>query len=235
MNKLLCIPVILLTHALCFAADKPAIVMCGKDTVVEFDGTRSPDNRFALGWTIHTIAKDAKPVDWAKFEKEGVEAFDDDFVRSFDAPTIYEFIDGLIDLRNKLYDEIGGHLLISLKNGKPLRATSDSPNDRPFVGKLGAADKELNEVYGKLRKQLNGDNLKKLQSDQIEWIQNRNSGAYYEGNEAARLIEDKAGPYDEKVILGAFRKARNVEALKLTCERTEVLQKQLAAARTNNF
>lgn len=84
-------------------------VRCGKDTVVEFDDTRSPDGRFALGWTIRPVAKDAKPVDWSKLDVKGISLVDDyphnDWTELHEnAP--YAIVDGIVDLSAKSFKEL---------------------------------------------------------------------------------------------------------------------------------
>lgn len=116
------------------------------------------------------------------------------------------------------YEDLTGHVLISLKDGKPIKAVSDDPADKPFVGELGEADQRLNEIYAKLSSRLTGDELKEFKTNEAEWIERRNNTA-----------NQKSPDVTEDCTLETYRKIRNEEALKLTRERTEVLQKQLVA------
>lgn len=118
-------------------------------------------------------------------------------------------------------EEIHGHLLISIKDGKPLKAIREGPGDYPFAGELGEADKQLNQVYGKIHRLLVGDALKNLVDDQKKWISARNEEVY-------RFAIEKVNPESEGTS-EEYRKVRNQQALKLTRERTEVLQKQFDA------
>jgi uncharacterized protein YecT (DUF1311 family) len=320
-------------------------VPCGKDTVVEFRDTRSPDGRFALGWTIQPSAQDAQPVDWTELNEDGDSATFSNFIEDImtgQDPT-HRIFYGVIDFRSKSFkplpivgttpldpirstiytkwvdkqhaiilrngkwstddalfvrpasqplevtdilprmndqvgklirekrplapdvwnqlthtgklltrygfaevrgvfgipckvedgvlhasfsaqiprdtlgEDIGGHILISLKDGTPLKAVSDDPNDQPFVGELGAVDKQLNQVYSKLRNLLTADARKQLMADQVKWISTR--------NEQARELAKEATSY-EAISVEAYREVRNQQALKLTRARTEVLLKQ---------
>jgi len=321
--------------------DRHPTVPCGKDTAVEYRNTRSPDWRFAFGWTVRPIAKDAEPVDWDKYEKEGDAAFKGYHLdeKNADQKPTHQTIDGLIDLRSESFkpfpegedifqggyhhletrwvddkyviiilswkwrtndvffvnptsepmkvvpilpqmdaliwklihedlplapenniciayeitadddtasaagappikdgflhvsfsagipkdysEEIHGHLLISIKDGKPLKAIREGPCDHPFVGELGEADKQMNQVYGKIRRLLAGDALKHLVDDQKKWISARNE-------EVHRFAFEKVNPESEGTS-EEYREVRNQQALKLTRERTEVLQKQFKA------
>lgn len=124
------------------------------------------------------------------------------------------------------FEDFDGHLHVSLKDGKPLKAESDTTADQPFVGELGVADKHLNEVYGKLRMLLGGDDLNHLVADQNQWIVSRNT-------ESRELADEKVPYFKEGSTLEAYREIRNRQALKLTRERTAALQKQLDAAASN--
>lgn len=323
--------------------DRHPTVPCGKDTAVEYRDTRSPDWRFAFGWTVRPIAKDAEPVDWARYEKEGEAVFKGYHLNDKNAnqkPT-HQTIDGVIDFRSKsfkpfpkdndiflggyhhtgtrwvdaqhaiilvawkwhakdvffvspssepvevvsilpqmdrliwklihenlplapednicisynvtaddhtasaagappwiatkikdgffhvsfsagipknYYEEIHGHLLISIKDGKPLKAICEGPGDHPFVGELGEADKQMNQVYGKIHRLLVGDALKHLVDDQKKWISVRNEEAY-------KFASEKVNPESDGTS-EEYREVRNRQALKLTRERTEILQKQ---------
>lgn len=107
-----------------------------------------------------------------------------------------------------------GEIHISAKDGKVLKVTTDAPPEQPFTGKLGAADKRLNAIYGKLRRKLAGDELKQLVADQKQWILSRNDIAH----DAAREESDEE-----------YRKARNAKALELTEQRANELQKRFDA------
>ncbi len=335
MKKLLCILAVLLSHALCLAGENPVTVKCGKETVVLFDGTHSPDKQHALGWTIRPVAKGAKPVDWSKLDEKGITLVDDyphnDWqAHSYDKNAPYVIVDGIVSLSGKSFknlpfsepfytcgnhgwsihaswldatraivtvnarfsttdlfliqikgseisaadiyrlsdaqirkvietkrpfaddeieiwydkhyqlvvngglihlpflagypkgsfEDIEGHLLVSLNNGKPIKAISENEADQPFVGELGEADKHLNEVFGKLRKLLGGESLKQLMSEEKKWITARNEDAREYANEKVPFFEENS-------TLTAYRKARNQKAIELTLKRTEVLKKQL--------
>ncbi|HEX7262415.1 MAG TPA: lysozyme inhibitor LprI family protein, partial [Luteolibacter sp.] len=103
------------------------------------------------------------------------------------------------------FDDIEGHLLISVKDGQPIKAVSDEPADQPFVGELGEADRHLNEIYGQLRKQLPGGEFKNLKANQKKWISERNNTAL---RNAPGLSDGGTREH--------YLEIRNREALKLT-------------------
>ncbi len=326
----------------CFAEDEdvPAPVSCGKDTVVFFDRDKSADGRFALGWTIRPIKKDAKPVDWSQYSKKGISLVDDypheDWTGQNEIDFSYVIVDGIVDLSGKsfkdlplpnpfytngnhgwsihaawvgkneaviivdsrfetsdllllrmskgglsaidlmpkanqkvekliaekrpltndmsiMYDsseivlrdevfrlpftachpkgsqeDLDGTLFLSQKDGTPVRVecNADTPEDRPFTGQLGTADKRLNEIYSSLRKSLMGEAREQLVAGQREWINLRNKNS----RDAA---EEKVPFFQEDSTREAYLAIRNQEALKLTRERVDTLQKQLAAITRN--
>lgn len=116
------------------------------------------------------------------------------------------------------YEDLRGHVLISLKDGKPLKAVSSQAADKPFVGELGEANQQLNVIYGRLRKLLSGDALTKLKAEQQAWIGERNEFAHR-----------KAPGIADEGMLEDYRRIRNQEALRLTRERIEVLNQALAS------
>lgn len=118
------------------------------------------------------------------------------------------------------FEDLEGHLLVSLKDGKSLRAISGDPADQPFVGKLGEADKSLNQVYAQLRKLLSDGEFRKLQADQKEWISQRNE-------ESRREADEKVRHGEEGSELKDYRTARNQVALALTLERVDMLARKL--------
>jgi len=119
------------------------------------------------------------------------------------------------------YEDFCGTLSFGAADGSPMRATSDVEADRPFVGELGKEDERLNRVYRDLVKALDDERRKNLVSNQREWITTRDSSAWQAGNEKSRFENEGATPE-------AYIAARNQEALKLTRERADSLQKLLA-------
>ena len=84
------------------ALDSSKLEEFGAETVALFDGVKSPDGRYAMGWTIHPKSKDAKPVDWSAWGKQQHPGFGFlsryEFGRENDP---YEISDCFVDLQQK--------------------------------------------------------------------------------------------------------------------------------------
>ena len=83
------------------AGDPPdgTLVDCGAEKVAVFEGTTSPDGRYAFGWTIRP-ARNPKPVDWTAYDPAEpyhlLEAYPYDPDKS---DPEYRLVDGVLDLR----------------------------------------------------------------------------------------------------------------------------------------
>ena len=88
------------------AASRPRsskIVHFGTETAVLFDGLKSPDGRYAVGWTIQPRSKDAQPVDWTGLKLNSVYKFLDRYETQEPGrpDTAYELNNCLVDLHEK--------------------------------------------------------------------------------------------------------------------------------------
>jgi hypothetical protein len=88
------------------AAGRPPsskIVRFGTETAVLFDGLKSPDGRYAVGWTIRPRSKDAQPVDWAGLKLNFVYKFLDRYETQEPGrpDTPYELNNCVVDLHEK--------------------------------------------------------------------------------------------------------------------------------------
>jgi len=87
------------------------LVDTGRDKAVVFEETVSPDGRYAIGWTIHPLHKDTKPVDWSQWNSANPEKF----VMSYINPLSDDEVHGYAVVRY-LIDLKGGRLLVLLSD-----------------------------------------------------------------------------------------------------------------------
>jgi Putative peptidoglycan binding domain len=76
------------------ALNSSKLVKFGTETVALFDGVKSPDGRYAVGWTIRSKSKDAKPVDWSTWNPNSRLTF---YSR-------YDFLDGPYEVEDCFVD-----------------------------------------------------------------------------------------------------------------------------------
>lgn len=81
---------------------EPGLIDCDMGKVAVFAGTESTDGRYATGWTIRVLRKDAKPVDWSLWTPDA-DAIRYNYIYDFkDGSNIpYEVLNYVVDLRQK--------------------------------------------------------------------------------------------------------------------------------------
>lgn len=83
------------------------LVDCGSEKVAVFEGTASPDGRFAFGWTVRR-ARNQMPVNWATYNPENLWDWLDAYPFDPDAKDAeYRLVNGVLDLREHGFSASG--------------------------------------------------------------------------------------------------------------------------------
>jgi len=151
--------------------------------------------------TFFLLASSEKPEENAAFNGETATVpFTSDIPKSLDESSAVE-----------------GTLTLQLPEGSVMKTVCTTERDDPLedVPELAKADGELNRVYGALQQKLGADERARLKTEQLGWIELRDSGAF-DAYQAAQANND-----------GNPKEARNQALLKATKERTAELEKRV--------
>jgi hypothetical protein len=78
------------------------LIDCGSEKAVTFEKTRSPDARYAIGWTLRPKKLNVQPVDWNHWNPDTALSFFERYKFSLDEEDVpYELINCVIDTQEK--------------------------------------------------------------------------------------------------------------------------------------
>lgn len=122
------------------------------------------------------------------------------------------------DLPKSGYDQVSGWVTVSLPGGAVTKVECNAKRDNPYLDDpaVAKADKELNEVYGVLMKQLPPARAATLKKEQLAWIDGKDKGL--QGNYPS--VGDEVEP-------PVFTRERNKDLAETIRLRTEELKGML--------
>jgi len=177
------------------------------------------DLRPQLEKAVRPVLENIRPL---YFKKMAVSYPNSEWDDVFDPPVFHATtvdIQFHADLPKSSYDQVTGWVTVDLPSGKVLKVACAAKRDDPIrdIPALAKADRELNEVYAALVKQIAGPRLTALKKEQMEWVRKKEE-----------KIGDEYPLAGEDVTDTQFTRGRNKELLDSTRERTAELRKLLA-------